>query len=303
MPFALNGSTRINYDVLGSGDGEPVLMVMGLGAQMIAWRDEFCALIVDRGYRLIRFDNRDAGLSTYTPGAPPSIQQLLPLALKIPNQPAPRYTLSDMAADGIAVLDDLGIESAHVIGASMGGMIAQTLCIEHPERMRSLTSIMSTTGSLLVGRPTPKAIKVLLERSPTQRRDAIEASLDGWAYIWGPLFERDAMRDYLEETYDRAFHPAGAAFQLAAVLGSKDRTKALRKLDLPALVLHGRVDPLVRLSGGVATAAAIPDAHMVVYNAMGHGLPRQLWGAMTDTIVAHLRRAARADQESVHSLL
>ncbi|HBX78159.1 MAG TPA: alpha/beta hydrolase [Acidimicrobiaceae bacterium] len=303
MPFAHNGSYSINYDVLGPRDGQPVLMVMGLGAQMIAWREEFCALIVDHGYQVIRFDNRDIGLSTYTQATPPTVGELVRRAIQLPRQPEPIYTLSDMAADGMAVLDDLGIESAHVVGASMGGMIAQTMCIEHPTRTRSLTSIMSTTGSRRVGHPTPKAVKLLLEPSPDERTANIEYSVKTFEYLWADLYEPDAMRDYFAQAYDRARSPHGAAFQLAAVLAGKDRTNALGALDLPALVIHGRKDPLVRIGGGMATAAAIPGAQMVIYNGMGHGLPRPLWGDMTHQIVSHLNRAEAASMARSDALL
>lgn len=272
-------------------------MVMGLGAQMIAWRDQFCDLLGSHGLRVIRFDNRDAGLSHHSEGDPPGIAQVAPLATPFSairkSGWQPSYGLSDMAGDAVAVLDAVGLDSAHVVGASMGGMISQLTAIEHPERVRSLTSIMSTTGNPLAGRPTVRALKAILTPPPegADRQTIINHGADRHAVIAGSTFEREAMEKFLAEAYDRDYFPNGAAFQVGAILSAEDRTKRLAELNVPTLVIHGRSDPLIRLSGGIATAKAVPDAQLLVFNKMGHSLPMMLWDELTDAIGRHCLRA------------
>jgi len=292
--LAHHGDVSIHWEDRGPVDGETILLVMGLGAQLIAWRDGFCDRLVDHGYRVIRFDNRDVGLSSTTPGTPPSFADMATLFGPRPvRRPVP-YTLSDMAGDAVAVLDAAGVRRAHVVGASLGGMIAQTMAIEHPDRLISLTSIMSKTGALRVGLPTTKVLRKVMQPTPVERAAALDYELERAALTCGPLFDRVAMAEFLAEAHDRAPDRSGMAFQLTAMFASGDRTRALRRLEVPTLVVHGRADELVRLSGGVATARAIPGAALEVHNEMGHDLPAPLWPALTDSIAAHARRAAAA---------
>lgn len=299
MPRAANGDLTLEYDEAGDPTGPVILLIMGLGAQLTAWRDGFRDLLVEQGHRVIRFDNRDAGLSSKTESTPPGLRELVPLLVPGPrrwNAPyTPPYNLSDMAADAIAVLDAAGVDRADVVGSSLGGMIAQTLAIEHPDRVRSLTSIMSKTGAPGVGLPRPAILRNVIRTRPQTRTDIIEHDLARSQLIAGPHFDRDQMREYLEFAFDRCYHPAGFALQTAAMLASGDRTKALRRLRLPTLVIHGRVDPLVGLSGGEATAKAIVGSKLVVHNDMGHDLPRPLWASLVNSIASHARMAAHSE--------
>jgi pimeloyl-ACP methyl ester carboxylesterase len=286
MPSAPVNGIHIEYEVIGDDDGIPLLLVMGLGAQLIVWDDEFCAALAGRGFRVIRYDNRDVGLSTKFDDGPAADAATLAAALTGQPVQAP-YLLTDMAADGIALLDHLGIDAAHVVGASMGGMIAQTMAIEHPERVLTLTSIMSTTGDPTVGAPTGEALAVLVTPRPRDRAAAIEQGVAAARAIGSPRhFDEGRGRARAAATYDRCFHPAGFARQLLAILASGDRTERLRELDVPALVIHGDVDPLVTVSGGEATAAAIPGAELLVLDGMGHDLPPAYWPRIVDAIAA-----------------
>lgn len=293
MQPARNGDIEIHWEERGPADGETILLVMGLGAQLIAWREGFCDRLVDHGYRVIRFDNRDVGLSSSTPGPAPSFAEMATLFGPRPVRRPVVYTLSDMAADAVAVLDAAGVERAHVVGASLGGMIAQTMAIEHPGRLRSLTSIMSKTGAVHVGLPTPRVLRKVMQPTPVDRDAALAYELERAAVTCGPLFDRDAMERFLAEAYERSPERGGMAFQLSAMFASGDRTRALKRLDVPTLVIHGRADGLVRLSGGLATARAIPGAALEIHGQMGHDLPEPLWPALTDSIAAHARRASR----------
>lgn len=299
MGRARNGEVELEWDERGPADGEPILLVMGLGAQMIAWREGFCDLLADHGYRVIRFDNRDAGLSTFTDAPPPSFADMAAAAIRGPRHPAVAYTLSDMATDALAVLDDAGVERAHVVGASMGGMIAQTMAIEHPHRLGSLTSIMSKPGSLLAGLPTLKVLRKVMQPTPTEREAAIRYEMERAEVTCGPLLDREAMLEFLHAANERSPVRTGMAHQLTAIFASGDRTRALRRVRVPSLVVHGRVDGLVRLSGGVATARAIPGADLVVYQEMGHYLAPALWGRLADAIVGHARRAGDVSSEKL----
>jgi pimeloyl-ACP methyl ester carboxylesterase len=282
------GDIEIAYETFGRRTDPPLLLVMGLGTQMLGWPDEFCAGLADRGLFVIRFDNRDVGLSTHLDDAPkPDIY-----AIFGGDTSTVSYTLSDMAAETVGLLDALGIDDAHVVGASMGGMIAQAVAIEHPERVRSLTSIMSTTGDRSVGDATQQAIGALMAPPARTREEAVERSVAGARIIGSPGYELDeaAVRERSGRSFDRAHDPLGVARQFAAVLASPDRTPRLRSLRVPTLVIHGRDDPLVRVSGGEATAAAIPGAELVVIDGMGHDLPRPLWSRITDLIVDLVER-------------
>jgi pimeloyl-ACP methyl ester carboxylesterase len=266
---AANG-IEIAYETYGDPASPPLLTIHGLGAQMTDWPQELIGGLVDAGFFVITFDNRDQGGSTWQDG---SGQPDLGALLADSNSPVP-YLLSDMAADAAGLLDALGIESAHVLGVSMGGMIAQQFAIDFPTRTRSLTSIMSTTGPN-TGPPTPEAMAALLVEPVTERTAAIEQSLAGSRIIASPGFPFDdvGMRARAEIHYDRGHHPAGTARQLAAILASPDRAAALAGVSVPSLVVHGAADPLVTLPGGEATAAAVPGAELWVVDGMGHDLP------------------------------
>jgi pimeloyl-ACP methyl ester carboxylesterase len=285
------GAFELAYETFGEPSGSPLMLIMGLAMQMLAWPDELCRLLSERGLYVVRFDNRDIGLSTHLHDAP---RADVMAAFRGDTRSA-TYTLSDMADDTAGLLDALGPESAHVAGPSMGGMIAQTLAIEHAERVRSLTSIMSTTGDRRVGTPTEAAAAVLLAPPATSREGAVERAAAAYSVIGSPGFPPDdaAVRDRAARAYDRAYDPPGVARQLVAVLASGDRTERLRRLAVPTLVIHGADDPLVQVSGGRATAAAIPGAELVMFEGMGHDLPRDLWPELADRIGGLIERAER----------
>src|SRR3954468_3232313 len=284
----VGGGIELAYERFGEPAGPPLLLVMGLATQMLGWPHEFCAGLAARGLSVVRFDNRDIGLSTHLHDAPPPDVA----AAMMGNTSSASYTLSDMARDAAGLLDALDVESAHVVGASMGGMIAQTLAIEHPARVRTLTSIMSTTGDPSVGGASQAALGVLLAPPARDRPEAIERTVSTYRGIGSPGYELDepALRERAGLAFDRAYDPAGVARQLLAIIASGDRTARLRELRLPALVIHGVDDPLVRVSGGRATAAAIPGARRVELDGVGHALPRELWPLITDRIAALVER-------------
>jgi pimeloyl-ACP methyl ester carboxylesterase len=282
---------EIAYEAIGDPADPPLVLIHGISRQLIDWRDEFLAAVAERGLRVIRLDNRDAGESTHLHEAGRANVEAL-LAGDTSSAP---YTLSDMAADTAGLLDALGVDSAHVVGLSMGGMIAQTLAIEHPDRVRSLTSVMSTTGDSEVGQATPEAQGVLLSPPARNRDDAVAIRLESQRVIGSPGFDRDEawIAQNAARAYERAFDPAGVGRQLAAILASGDRTERLRELRVPTLVLHGEEDPLIGVSGGRATAAAIPGAELVTIAGMGHDLPRGVWQRIIDPIAALVQRVER----------
>lgn len=288
---------EIAYQEIGDPDGEPVLLVMGLAAQMLAWQEPFCAMLAERGFRVVRFDNRDIGRSTMidSAGVPRRVDMLRGRRSSAP------YLLSDMAADTVGLMDHLGIESAHVVGASMGGMIGQTLAIEHPERTRSLVSIMSTTGSKRDGMPTWRAWGVLLSRFPHDRAAYVERAVKTFGVIGSPAFPTDEqrVRDLAGAMHDRSHRPAGILRQMHAISASGNRTRALGELSLPVTVIHGTRDPLIRPSGGRATAKAIPGARLRMVEGMGHDFPEALWPLFVDEIADTAARTgwrARVEQ-------
>lgn len=292
MPRAEANGIELEYDTFGAPQDRPLLLIMGLGTQMTAWEPGFCAMLAERGHYVIRFDNRDIGLSTQFDQMPePDL-----LAILSGDPRTAPYFLADMADDAVGLLDALGIERAHIVGASMGGMIAQELAIRHSERVLSLCSIMSTTGNHSVGQPSPEAMAVLLAPRATDRAEAIERTVIVQRVIGSktPEYEvTDQVRyDRAVAAYDRAYRPDGGNRQLAAIAASPDRTEALGALKLPVVVIHGDQDPLVDISGGRATAAAIPGAELIVIPGMAHDLPEPLWPACVDAIVAN---AAKAD--------
>jgi pimeloyl-ACP methyl ester carboxylesterase len=284
---------EIAYEEFGDRSDPTVLLIMGLGVQMLGWDEELCLMLAARGFRVVRFDNRDVGHSMRFEGGP-SANVIAALAGDLSSV---IYRLEDMADDCAGLLDHLGVSAAHLVGASQGGMIGQTLAIRHPERVLSLTSIMSTTGDPSVGQPHPEAIPSLLQRPPADRDGFEDYVVRAWGVIGSPGFDADeeAMRARARASWDRGIHPAGTARQLLAILASGDRTEALAGLDLPALVIHGADDPLVDVSGGEATAAAIPDAELVLIAGMGHDLPRELWPRFVDLIVANTALARSLD--------
>jgi pimeloyl-ACP methyl ester carboxylesterase len=280
---------EIVYQAFGDPADPTMLLVMGLGVQMLGWDERFCELLAARGFHVVRFDNRDVGRSTKISAGP----RANVVAAFSGDLSSASYTLSDMAADSAGLLDHLGVEAAHLVGASQGGMIGQTLAIERPGRVLSLTSIMSTTGNPSVGQPHPEALPALLTRPPADREGFADFVVRAWAVIGSPGFEadEDAMRERARASYDRGLDPDGTARQLVAILASGDRTEALGGVDLPTVVIHGTDDSLIDVSGGKATAAAIPGAELVLIEGMGHDLPRQLWPRLVDLIVANAERA------------
>jgi pimeloyl-ACP methyl ester carboxylesterase len=285
------GEIDLAYETFGSPRDTPLLLVMGLATQMIGWPDEFCRMLAERGLYVIRFDNRDVGLSTHLDDAgAPDV-----LAVMGGDHSRVAYRLADMAEDTAGLLDALGLDSAHVAGASMGGMIAQTLAIRHPERVRSLTSIMSTTGDPAVGAPAEAALGVLLAPPATDRESAVQRAVDTYRVIGSPGFEFDehGLRERAGLSFDRAYNPAGVARQLAAILAGPDRTADLARVAVPTLVVHGEQDALIDVSGGRATAAAIPGAELLVVDGMGHDLPRAVWPELVDRITALVDRVER----------
>jgi pimeloyl-ACP methyl ester carboxylesterase len=284
MPSAAANGIIVEYEVAGDPGDPPMLLIMGLASQLTAWDDDFVAALVERGFYVIRFDNRDVGLSTWFDQAgTPDLMAVLG------GKGRPPYSLSDMAADAAGLLDALAIDSAHVVGVSMGGMIAQSLLIDHPKRVRSLVSIMSTTGDPAVGQPSPEAVTALLRPPAADREAAMAHAVDAWRVIGSPGFAFDEARTRARAgaEFDRAFHPAGAARQVAAILCSGDRTAALGAVECPALVIHGESDPLVDPSGGCATAAALRGSELKLVPGMGHDLPHEIFGEIADAIAAH----------------
>ncbi len=285
----LPSGIEIEYDTAGDPTDPTVLLVCGFTSQLISWEDDFVALLVDQGLHVVRYDNRDCGLSSKLDGVAVSPAAVLEAILARRAVPPVPYTLSDMAADGIGLLDHLGVERAHIAGASMGGMIVQTMAIENPARIASLTSIMSSTGGPRVGPPTPEAREALLAPPPSDRQDYIDASER--AAVWASKRHVDiaAIRSRAAADYDRSFYPEGAPRQLAAIYASGDRTEALRELDVSTLVIHGRDDTLITPSGGEATASAIPGSKYLLLADMGHDLPTPLWPVIAEAVGGHIR--------------
>ena len=274
------GDLEIAYITTGDEANPPLLLVAGLGAQLISWDDGFCQQLVDRGLYVIRFDNRDAGLSTHLGDG---VQE-------------PAYSLVDLAADAAGLIDALGLGSCHVVGASMGGMIVQLLAIEHPRRVRSLTSIMSTTGDPAVGEASDDAIAVLMATPATTREAVLDGAVLTNRVLGSPSYPiaAEELRSRAARAYDRAYDPAGFARQLQACFTTPDRTADLRRLELPALVVHGADDTLIGISGGRATATAIPGAELLVLDGVGHELPEPLWPDVADRIAELVRRVELA---------
>jgi pimeloyl-ACP methyl ester carboxylesterase len=279
------------YETFGSDRDPPMLLIMGLGTQMIGWPDEFCAQLAERGFHVVRFDNRDIGRSTRIHGRPPTAGELLRRRIK-----PVLYDLGDMADDAAGLLGKLDLAPAHVVGVSMGGMIAQTLAARHPDTVRSLVSIMSMTGSRRSGQPAFRIYPYLLRRPPTEREAYVEHMSRMFATIGstGLPQDPDRIRDMLARAYDRGLDPAGPGRQLGAIIASGNRTPELRTIRAPTLVIHGSKDPMVSPSGGKATARAIPGARLMIVEGMGHDLPEAGWPQLIPAIADHARAADRA---------
>jgi len=276
------GELELCYETFGAPDSPPLLLIMGLGSQMILWDDAFCDQLAARGFRVIRFDNRDIGRSTRLREA--HIPKRWQLLVRHPGAAA--YTLDDMANDAVGLIDHLGLPAVHVVGASMGGMIAQLVAINHPARTLSLVSIMSTTGARRVGRPRPSIAKRMLRTGARERDAYIADHLETYRLIGSRSFDFDEQhkRERAARCFERGINPAGSARQLGAIVAAADRTDRLKQVRVPTTVIHGDADPLVDVSGGRATANAIPEAKLVILPGMGHDLPRELWPQIIDAI-------------------
>jgi pimeloyl-ACP methyl ester carboxylesterase len=292
VPVARHGDVAIYYETVGDDADPAIVLVAGLGAQLISWADDWCQAFADAGRRVVRFDNRDCGLSTKLAGVAVDLPAVLAAWAGNGPMPAVPYLLSDMAGDAVAVLDDLGIERADVVGASLGGMIAQTLAIEHGDRVRTLTSIMSSTGEPAFYQSVPEVRAMLLEPLPDGRDAVVAATVERWrAMSSRRYFSPDEAADRAGAAYDRAFFPEGLLRQTAAIRASGSRDTALRTLDIPTLVIHGRADTLILPGAGEHTAELIPGANLFLVHDMGHDLPRPLWPLLIDAILSHTAHA------------
>ena len=303
MTAADLGTITIEYEI--TGEGTPLLLVMGLGSQLIHWPDEFVDQLADRGFQVIRYDNRDMGLSTKIDGEVPGLGRTV-ASLVSKRLARSSYVLADMADDGAQLLDHLGIAAAHVVGVSMGGMIAQSIAIGHPDMVLSLTSIMSNTGDRRNGRPALGLLAKmsrLLDASPKPMPDKVSEQMTGQMMdtgvaiarlISGPHFDEAQERLTIQRAFDRSYTPQGMLRQMLAISASPDRTRQLRTLAVPTLVVHGLVDPLVRPSGGIATARAIPGSRLLMFPDMAHDLPRNRWDEVIDAITTNAARSRRA---------
>ena len=285
--FADLGAVSLCYETIGDPADPTILLIMGLGTQMVAWREEFCRRLVDRGFFVIRYDNRDCGKSTSMKGRPVTLRELV-----MKHVSSPPYTLAEMADDAIGLLDHLGIERAHVVGASMGGMIAQHVALRCPSRVLSLASIMSTTGGRLVGQPRLAVLPLFLSR-PGGKDDYVERAVKLFRAVGSKrLFDEDHVRESAALSSDRGVNGAGTGRQLAAITADGNRASRLKRVTAPTLVIHGKDDKLVAPSGGRATAKAIPGARLLKIEGMGHDLPRGAWPQILDGIVETAARAA-----------
>jgi pimeloyl-ACP methyl ester carboxylesterase len=291
--FTRVGDVELCYETFGDRDDPALLLIMGLGTQMIGWHEDFCRQLVERGFFVIRYDNRDSGRSTHFDSVrPPRPLELL--RRKIRN---PAYTLDEMADDAAGLLDALGIETAHIVGVSMGGMIAQTFAVRHADRVLSLTSIMSNTGSRWSGQASIRLWPSFLRRPATGREAFVRRIVTVFHLIGSPGFESDDdwLREMAEQSFDRGADAASTARQLAAIIASGNRTADLGRITAPTLVIHGKSDRMVRPSGGRATARAIPDARLMLIDGMGHDLPRGAWPRIVEGIAENAARTERRD--------
>jgi pimeloyl-ACP methyl ester carboxylesterase len=290
VPRARANGIEIEYETFGDAGGQPLLLIMGLGAQMLSWDEAFCAQLAARGFRVIRFDNRDSGLSTWMDDA-----GLPDMAAALGGNPQPAYKLDDLADDAIGLLDALGIRKAHVVGASMGGFIAQLVAINHPDRLLSLTSIMSGPGGTDGVAPKPEGAAVLVLMPPSTRDDRIEQSIEIRRVLTGPgdAFDETYERARAARAVDRAYNPVGTARQFVAILAAAGRVERLKKVGVPTLVIHGDDDVLVPVENGRLVAAAVPGARLLEFDGMGHDLPERVWPQVVEAIEQLARQAAR----------
>ncbi len=287
---------EIEYDTFGDKSGRPLLLIMGLGAQMIRWEEEFCGMLVEKGHYVVRFDNRDIGLSKkFDEAGVPDVVQAMTDAMEGKPVTAP-YSLEDMADDAIGLLDALNIDKAHVCGASMGGAITQVVGYRHPERALSLVPIMATTGNPDVPRAKPEAAAVLVTPSPTEREAYIDHRVKVQKILNGPgfPFDEDRTRRIAALSYDRNFHPQGVSRQLMAIMANGNRKPRLASVTLPTLIIHGADDPLVPVEGGRDTADAIQGSELLIIDGMGHNLQKEVWPQIVDAISKHTQKANRS---------
>jgi pimeloyl-ACP methyl ester carboxylesterase len=293
--FADVGPVTLCYETFGDPADPAMLLIMGLGTQMVAWREDFCRQLVERDFYVIRFDNRDSGKSTSVNGRPVTLLELVAKRVK-----KPPYTLAEMADDAIGLLDHLGIERAHIVGASMGGMIGQHLAMRYPGRVLSLASIMSTTGGRFVGQPRMAVIPLFLSKPSGGKDDYIERAVKLFRTVGSKsLFDEEYVRESAAASWDRGVNVAGTGRQLGAITADGNRSKRLARVTAPTIVIHGKDDKLVAPSGGKATAKAIKGAKLLMLDDMGHDLPRPLWPKIIDAIVENAKRAT--DKEVVAS--
>lgn len=289
MPHISANGLELFYDEVGDRDAEPLLLIAGIGNQMIRWDEVFCRQLAERGHRVIRFDNRDVGLSAKLEGQRGmSIPTALTAASQGQKVEAP-YTLSDMANDTAGLMDALSIEQAHVVGMSMGGMIAQHLSLEHPTRVKTLTAVMSTSGAPDLPGATPAALGVLLQPRPVGREHAIARSIEAELILSGPAYrdEPDRIQALAEQSYDRCFYPQGFVRQFLAIVASGSRRERLQSLTTPTLVLHGDADPLIPVECGLDIAHHVPGATKHIIEGWGHTLPPSVWATLIDNISSH----------------
>jgi pimeloyl-ACP methyl ester carboxylesterase len=289
VPRTKANGIEIEYETFGDPGAQPLLLIMGLGAQMISWEDAFCAQLADRGFRVIRFDNRDSGLSTWLDEA-----GLPDMAAALSGNAQPAYRLDEMAADAVGLLDALGIREAHIVGASMGGFIAQLVAINHPDRVLSLTSIMSGPGGAEGVAPRPAGAAVLVLKPPATREERIEQAMSIRRILLGPAdpFDETVERARATRAVDRAYNPFGTGRQLIAILAAPGRVERLRTVGVPTLVIHGVEDVLVPVENGRIVAAAVPGARLLELDGMGHDLPKRVWAQVLDGIEQVARQAA-----------
>jgi pimeloyl-ACP methyl ester carboxylesterase len=289
MPRAnLTSGIELEYETFGSSDDPTLLMVMGFTAQLTQWDVGLCEMFAAAGLHVVRFDNRDCGLSTRFDGQRADPGACMTALLSGTPMPEVPYTLSEMAADAVGLLDHLGVDRAHILGASMGGMIVQTMAIEHPARIASMVSVMSMPGDMAYGRPTPEALEILLSPPPAGRDEFIDSSVRSLVWASKRYGNADRLRANAARDYDRAFHPEGAPRQLAAIYASGDRSAALAEVTVPTLVIHGRDDTLIAPDGGIRTAELIPGAHLLLLADMGHDMPEPLWPVIVGAVSTHI---------------
>ena len=280
--YANNNGVKIAYETVGDPQNETIIFISGLGSQLVYWTDELCQRFIDRGFHIIRFDNRDVGLTSKTTGKPPEVASIMQSHnLKVP------YTLSDMAADTICVLDAVGVSRAHIVGTSLGGMIAQTVAIEYPSRVKTLTSIMSASSRATAvpdNGEQDEAVNASLTVDLSDPKTYVDLQVEGYRVTSGPHFDPIYQREIIQRSFARCYHPEGWSYQMMAAIASGDRTEKLGTLKIPTLVIHGGVDPLIPPASGKATADAIPNAKWLLIEDMGHNLPRPRWDEIADAV-------------------